>query len=117
MKESLNYFIIPGLNDVDPDNLTREKILQIIAAEKNVKIEQILTRSRNSELVESRFIYIKALRCAYNLNLVSIGREMGKDHTTIIHALQQFDNRYQFEEEFKKIANRIFLKLGLKLNK
>lgn len=116
MDKRINYFIIPGLYD-KPINLPlREDILNVIASEKNVNIEQILTKSRDSELVECRFIYIKTLRSVYSMKLTAIGKELGKDHTTIIHALEQFDNRYKFEENFKNTANRIFRKLGLKIN-
>ena len=116
MNEPLNYFIIPGLRETLDDIPSRDKILRIIAKEKNVNLELILTKSRDRDLVESRFIYIKALKTIYEMNLVSIGKELGKDHTTIIHALKQYENRYKYEEHFKKIANKIFVRLGVKVN-
>ena len=116
MSAEINYFIIPGLKDVADDKPTREKILRIIANEKGVNVDKILTKTRDTDIIDCRFIYIKMLKHIYAMKKISIARELGKDHTTIMHALKQFDNRYQFEEPFKKVANRICYRLGVKLN-
>ena len=117
MIEQMNYFIMPGLHEAFPDGKpARETILKIIASEKKVNLEHILTKTRNSDIVEARFIYIKLVKQVYNMTKVSIGRELGKDHTTIIHALKQFENRFKYEESFRHTTNKICVRLGIKLN-
>jgi len=114
--EGMNYFILPGLVESIETIPTRETILKVIASEKRVNFDLILTKARPTELVDSRFIYIKLLKHVYGLNKVTIAKELDKDHTTIIHALREFDNRYKYEEPFRLVVNKVCLRLGVKLN-
>jgi chromosomal replication initiator protein len=94
--------------------MTPKDILEIISKESGVTIEDILSRSRKTEKVISRHIFCGILRKNYNYSLPFIGELVGRDHTTVIHATEQFNNRYRLEDNFKNLVDRINYHIELK---
>ncbi len=123
--EVINPYVIPGLirEDLPVDTLekierlrnnisTREQIIEVIASEVNISIKLLFTSIRESEYVFARNIYTK-IQKYYGKKLTEIGRDIDKDHTTIIHSLKQFDYRYTLEDGYRELANKIFNKVGI----
>ena len=94
--------------------ITKEEILGIVAEECSVTPTQIISRIRKREIVNGRFMYCAILYRSFGYTLERIGEIMdGRDHTTIIHSIETFNNRYHNEETFKSSVDNIYQKLGI----
>jgi chromosomal replication initiation ATPase DnaA len=124
-KELFSPYVIPGLKReniskekypfmVNPDRsmLNKDEILKIIAEQSGVTVENIFSDKKKTEMVFARHIYAK-IQKLNGRNLVQIAKELNKDHTTIIHSLKTFDDRYNVYDEYRDNANKIFNKIGL----
>jgi len=88
---------------------TRAQILEIVANECEVTKEEIMSRSRRHTIVDARHLYFVALRLKFKLNLSAIGKLVNnRDHTTVIHGLKAFQDRYRLEEGYSERADRVF---------
>lgn len=67
--------------------------------------------SRKRNLVDARIIYAKLSR-EYNYSFKSIGEPIGKDHSTIIHYMKNFDWLFSSDTEFREMY--IYLKEKVK---
>jgi len=67
-------------------------------------------KSRAREVVYARAIYYKLCRQFTKQPLSAIGREVGKDHATVLYGINLFDDVVsEFEMEYLKIYDRIKL--------
>jgi hypothetical protein len=124
-EDVINPYVIPGLirdqlsdsslekiNCWKNNMLNKEQLIEIIAAEANISINLIFSTVRESEYVFARNIYTK-IQKIYGKKLTEIGRDISKDHTTIIHSLKQFENRYTLEDGYRELSNKIFHRVGI----
>jgi len=95
-------------------NLKKEDILEIISEECGVSVNDVMKKSRKSELVKVRHIYSAILKKYYGFSYPKIGEIMDKDHTTIINSVDKFRNRYINEEEYRDTINKIYNRIGIK---
>ena len=94
--------------------LTKEDVLRIVAEECEVTPEQIVYRSRKKEIVNARFMFCGIMKIYFNYSLNTIGDLVdGRDHTTIIHAVENFKDRYKQEDWFRDTVLNIYDKLGI----
>ena len=72
------------------------------------------TKARNRNLVVARQLamyFVKKYTC---LSLVQIGKLFGnRDHTTVIHSIEKYHDRYQNEEHYRFLVNNIYNKIGI----
>ena len=94
-------------------SLSKDEVLKIISEERFVTVEDILSRSRKTEYVIARHMYCSILKKYYGYTLKKIGSIINRDHTSVIHSIQQFNNHYQYEEGYRKSVNRIYDRLGI----
>ena len=94
-------------------NVTKEEILEIISQECDVLLSDILTRSRKKEVVNARFIFCAVMKKHFTYSLKRIGSIVHRDHTSVIHAIEEFDNRLKNEDHFKSMVNNIYSKIGI----
>lgn len=66
---------------------TPDQILTAIAQANNVTVEQIKGRSRKREIADARKMAMATLRKMTRMSLHGIGDYMGKDHSTVVHAV------------------------------
>ena len=64
------------------------------------------SKSRKRYIVETRFMFCYIAR-SMKFTLADIGRFLNRDHTTIIHALNTFNNLYQTDEFFREKYHNI----------
>ena len=95
--------------------ISKEEILEIIGREMGLSTTMIMSRCRESKYVDARNLYCKVLKTALKYNYPALAKEMGKDHTTIIWGINKFQDRYDCEEDFREISNRVFKKVGIKI--
>lgn len=67
-----------------------EKILSMVAHRYGLTVDDVLGSKRSKEFVAARWETAYVLRTHLAWTYPRIGHFMGKDHTTIIHALQKF---------------------------
>lgn len=80
---------------------TPAKIMEIIAKFYDIKISDLLTRSRKKNLVKPRQITMFLLREELNYSYPNIGEKLGgRDHTTAIHAYEKINNEINKSDDF-----------------
>jgi len=94
-------------------NISKEEILEIISEECDVSLSEIISRCRKKEVVNARFIFCAVMKKHFTYSLTRIGNIVGRDHTTVIHAIGEFNNRYENEDYFKSTVNKIYNKIGI----
>jgi chromosomal replication initiation ATPase DnaA len=112
IRDELSDSALEKLNCWKNNMLNKEQLIEIIAKEANISMSLIFSTVRESEYVFARNIYTK-IQKIYGKKLTEIGRDISKDHTTIIHSLKQFENRYTLEEGYRELSNKIFHKVGI----
>jgi chromosomal replication initiator protein len=73
------------------DNLKPMQIVNLVCQYYQVDEEQLKSRSRKKTLNEARRVTAYLLRKHTELSLMDVGALMGRDHTTVLHALQKIE--------------------------
>jgi hypothetical protein len=81
--------------------------------------KKIQTRSRKRHYTYIRYVYCKVALMTNRYNLSQIGRPIHRDHSTVIHALNQFDQHTgkSYFEFYDEVYNECLSILGIKKNK
>ena len=74
-----------------------EEVLKV-AEEKVKSVEDIKSKRRLREFVEARFISMYLYKEFTTMTFKSIGRDFGRDHTTVIHACKTIRNLMQTDQ-------------------
>lgn len=92
--------------------LSKEDVLDIISNESGVGVNEIVSRSRKKEIVNARFIFCSIMKDYYNYSLVYIGELIGgRDHTSVIHAINQHRSRVKNEDAYRDLTSNIYQKI------
>ncbi len=90
-------------------------IQKVVANYYDVSLANLKSRSRKKEIVMARQVAMYFAKRHTNHSLQSIGDYFGgRDHSTVIHALQAVDNRLAIEPRFKLAFNKLKEKIKLK---
>ncbi|MCG8310969.1 MAG: chromosomal replication initiator protein DnaA [Cytophagales bacterium] len=80
-----------------------------------VSIDQLKDKTRKKEIVMARQLAMYFSKEYTNLSLKSIGYHFGgRDHSTVIHAVQTVNDLYDTDNNFKKSVDELRKKLKLK---
>ncbi len=80
-----------------------------------VSIDQLKDKTRKKEIVMARQLAMYFSKEYTNLSLKSIGYHFGgRDHSTVIHAVQTVNDLYDTDNSFKKSVDELRKKLKLK---
>jgi len=126
----ISPYVFPGLRETEDKFLTnvmfernknkrisKQEIIKVIAEEFGVNIMDIESRSRKKEIVNARYVYFATLKIKFDFSLTEIGKHTSnRDHTTVIHGLSTFRDRFGTEDAYRKIVNRIFNQLNIIYN-
>lgn len=82
----------------------------------NVSSDDLYTTSRDQIYVLPRQVVMVMLKKHTKLSLKFIGQHFGKDHSTVIHALNSVSDRYDTEKKFKTMYELIEYKIKQFLN-
>lgn len=107
-KEILKKITTPPKNLLNPKNMVK-----IICDFYQVKESDLLSDSRKYEILKPRQVAMFFLKKHLNLPFSTIARVFGgKDHTTVIHAVQKVEKNYgnnvDFRWEIDSIKNRLY---------
>jgi chromosomal replication initiator protein len=102
------------LFDEDTDrNISTSDIMKKVAAKFNVRVEDMMSKSRHSKIIKPRFIAIYLTRRLTNLTTTEVGKEFGdRDHSTVINAEKNVE-KMMLEEETKELIEDMMHELKL----
>lgn len=94
--------------------VSAKKIIEVVADFYNISVEDILKQSRKKEFVNPRQIAMFIIRKELETSLPSIGEFFGgRDHTTVIHAVDKIDRqikeRSSLKQEVELIKDRLYM--------
>lgn len=96
------------LNNDQPPPITVEKIIDEVSRTFNVSPEDIRSSKRSASVSSARQISMYIVREITQLPLVSIGDEFGgRDHSTIVYALQQVEKNLSKNSKIKAMVEDI----------
>ncbi len=98
--------------------MIKNKLKVIIHRNTSIDLKDLETiKSRKREFVETRGIYYKILKDYTKFSLVHIGKDMGKSHATVLHAIRNFDYWVKYdktlEQRYKKILKEFKEYVGI----
>lgn len=89
-----------------------KKIAESVAEFYNITVDDLLKQSRKKEYVKPRQIAMYLIRKELDNSFPSIGEFFGgRDHTTVMHAVEKVDKLMKDRETFKQEVNLILDKL------
>src|SRR5581483_2896315 len=91
-----------------------KKIAESVAEFYNISIEDLIKQSRKKEYVKPRQIAMYLIRKELDNSFPSIGDFFGgRDHTTVMHAVEKVENlitsKQSFKQELDLIMNKLFV--------
>ena len=105
------------LNDLLNEEAERTKvsvdrILEVVAAHRNLKVHDLTGSKRTREIAESRMLAMYLSRNLTDQSLKDIGQAFGgRNHTTVIHAIKQVESDCETNEELKRTVLTLKRKL------
>lgn len=113
--QKVNPWAIPGVESViktrgSKDNLALENheildLLLFLSIHYRVPYIQLLSRSRQTDLVYVRQLLFYWLRTNFDITLIRLAKAVGgRDHTTVLHGVQTFQD---FLDTKQRIPNRV----------
>ncbi len=93
--------------------VTIKRIISTVAKYYNISSKEIISSSRKTEIMLARHLSIYFARTLLDLSLMDIGREFGKNHSTIVSSIKKIEK----EKEAKKELNMVLYELRKKITK
>ena len=97
MNDFISPYVAPGcltLRDLD-------SILKFVSFKFNVSSEDIKSKSRKMEFVHPRQIFCYMARKLTDKSYTDIGYFINRDHATVMHAIKECNNEYNYELQQK----------------
>ena len=82
-----------------------ESVINRVCVKYEVHKKTLLGKCRTQDVVRARNIIHNILNDKYQMNLSSIGRHFGQDHTTVLHSIQMKANKERFWSPEQTIWN------------
>lgn len=121
----MNYFARPGINRAPSATtiaskrakISKSEVITIVAKTCNVSFKEILSNIRTTDVVEARHIACGVLRDEFDYSLKCIGDAIGnKHHTTVIHSIKTYRDRYKVYDEYKKNVDDVVKQIRIRIN-
>ena len=95
-------------NDNQPVPITVERIITEVSRTMNVTPEDIRSNKQSAAVSKARQVAAYVVREITNLPMKAIGQEFGgRDHTTIVYAIQKVETQMAKDPTFKNMVNDI----------
>lgn len=77
--------------------------------EKELDLPNLKSNLRTRECVQARFIYFKLAKtfCRYS-SLSAIGREVNRDHATVLYGLSKYDSEAKYDVYMDDVYNKLY---------
>jgi chromosomal replication initiator protein len=84
-------------------HITPSQVVETVAKYYSISVPEMVSPSRNKELVQPRQIAMYLIRQETDASLPEIGNLLGgRDHTTIIHGVERIKERLENEEQLRR---------------
>ena len=84
-------------------NITPSQVIEVISKYYNLSVQELVSASRNKELVQPRQVAMYLIRQETDASLPEIGGLLGgRDHTTVIHGIERVKERLEAEEQLRR---------------
>lgn len=95
--------LLPQRGDIAP-----EKIIELVAREWQTSVEALLGRDRSQKIAQPRQVAMYLMRKKTDASLPQIGEVLGgRDHTTVMYAIQKIDNEIKIKSDLQKRVSLI----------
>ena len=96
------------INNDQPTSVTVDKIVEEVARTYGVSIDDIRSQKRNANVSTARQVAVYVVREITQLPLAEIGKSFGgRDHSTIVYAIQQVEKAFKKDKSVKDKVNDI----------
>ena len=96
-----------------PREITPQLIIEVVTEHFNISMEQMISRSRSSDIAKSRQIAMYLCKTMTDSSLDVIGSFLGgRDHSTIIHGIKKISDEYDINENTKNLIDTIKKKIN-----
>lgn len=96
------------INNSQPTPVTVEKIVEEVARTYQVTAEDICSQKRNAAVSKARQVAMYVVREITQMPMVEIGQTFGgRDHSTVVYALRQMEDRLERESHTRDTVNDI----------
>jgi len=122
----INFYTFPGMKQellpnrskaIRKSRITPQQIIDIVAKNCNVKSEDIISKSRTQDIAEARHVVCGIMKHEFGFTLQFIGKTLGgRDHSTALNSTQVFKNRWEFENGYQDLVNKIMDDINDKIN-
>ncbi len=100
-------------NDDQPVPITVERIINEVARTMSVKPEDLRSGKHSAPVSRARHVAAYVVRSITGLSMKSIGSEFGgRDHSTIVYALQKVEDQMEHDPSFRNMVNDIIKNIG-----
>jgi len=105
--------VVQSLNPVyKTKNLTTSAIINTVSQYFGLRSEEILSKNREQRLVVPRQIIMYLMREDLNNSFPTIGKELKRDHTTVIHAYSKIteaiENNSKIQQDLNLLRQRLY---------
>ncbi|MCI9553547.1 MAG: chromosomal replication initiator protein DnaA [Acutalibacter sp.] len=96
------------INNSQPTPVTVDKIIEEVARTYQVTPEDIRSQKRNASVSKARQVSMYVVREITQMSMVEIGQTFGgRDHSTVVYAMHQMEQRMEKESHTKDTVNDI----------
>ncbi len=95
-------------------NVDSNIILDAVSRNFNIRIEDIKSKKRNKPITIARQAYMYLAREVLGESLISIGKSIGRDHSTVIHGIEKIEERMEKDKNFEINIINLKEKLSIK---
>ena len=90
--------------------VTPKYIAELVA--KELDIPDLSVKERTRDLAQARFIYYKLAKsfCRY-VSLAAIGKEINRDHSTVVYGLNKYDVESKYDLYMRDVHDKLYNEL------
>ena len=110
-KSTLTYYVIPGLK---MKKVRFQRIMMAVADAMQVSTRQMMTKSRQRELVQARNMCMYIMKTYFNMTFKEVGKAFNRDHTTAMHGIRMFKQDREVLEQYNSIYDDVKQTLQLR---
>jgi len=93
--------------DNGPSEITAATIVDEVARTYGVDPEAIFSKKQNAQITEMRQMAMFIVRELTGMSTKLIGREFGRDHSTVVYSLAKFQEKYDRDSKVRLTVNNI----------
>jgi chromosomal replication initiator protein len=99
-------------DDDTQKKITIGDIMARVAEKYDVTVDDLISKSRHSKIVQPRFISMFLARKLTDMTTIDIGKEFGdRDHSTVLNAMNNIEKMLKEDEEFREYVDELITEM------